>query len=71
MQYKKPEIRVDKVFSISLLELMKMNMTEAQINDASEIDAMEFIFANLVTVKGRSFVMMLDNKGYISYFSTR
>jgi len=71
MQYKKPEIRVDKVFSISLLELMKMNMTEAQINDASEIDAMEFIFANLVTVKGRVFVMVLDNKGYISYFSTR
>ena len=32
---------------------------------------MEFVFANLVTVRGRSFVMSLDNKGYISYFSTR
>ena len=65
--YVKPEIRVDKVFETDFVETIKNNRS-TKIEDP---DSLNFVYSDHITSKGKKFVMLLDQHGYMNYFFTR
>ena len=67
-QYKSPEIRVDKIFETDFSDLMVNNKTVKSLEGQF---GLEFLYSQIISVKGKKFMWAIDNYGFVNYFFTR
>mmetsp|Transcript_5072 Transcript_5072/g.7670 ORF Transcript_5072/g.7670 Transcript_5072/m.7670 type:complete len:185 (+) Transcript_5072:668-1222(+) len=67
--YVGPEIRIDRIITRDLTELLFTNTSIAFTDE--EKAHFEFTQADYVTFKGRKYLVAVDNLGYLNYYSTK